>query len=77
MVNYHQIAYDRYKIYDPYHFKQQVFVHDEFDCISKKAYTEKLCEALVDGADKVTSDFNVNIPIKADALTGPSWQQCH
>lgn len=77
MVNYHQIAYEKYNIYDPRDFRQQCFVHDEFDCIVKPTAADTLCAALEEGASKVTSDFNLNIPIKADAIKGFSWYDCH
>lgn len=77
MVNYHQIAWEKHKIFDPVHFKQQAFIHDEYDCICKDAQVEQLASALEEGASKVTTDFNTNIPIAGDAMIGKSWQECH
>lgn len=77
MVNYHQIAYEKYKIYDPMHFKQQLFLHDEYDCIVKTEHVHKLADALEEGASKTSIDYNTNIPIKAEAKIGTCWYDCH
>lgn len=77
MVNYHQIAWEKHKIFDPEHFKQQAYIHDEYDCICKPDHVEALCDALETGATKVTKDFNMNIPIAADSMVGGNWALCH
>lgn len=80
MVNYHQLAINHglsnSKSGD---FYQQAYVHDEFQvaCIDEPIKIETLRSSLRDGASKVTTDFNMRIPIKADAGFGSNWSDTH
>lgn len=76
MVNYHSIAADL-GLVDTVDYKQQAFIHDEYDCICKTDKAHILAQALEEGAAKVTTDFSTNIPIKADAKIGQDWYECH
>ena len=80
MVNYHYLAKQRGLLNGKnLDFYQQAYVHDEFQaaCRDDKAILDTLCSSLVDGAAKITTDFNMNIPIKADAKYGNSWADTH
>lgn len=70
MINYHTLAHD-------IPFYQSAFVHDEFQCTCLTGYEDQLKQALVDGAAMVTSQFNMNIPIRSDAVSGQSWAETH
>ena len=80
MVNYHDIAasngLSQGKNKD---FYQQAYVHDEYQvaCIDDPIKIDLLKQSLRDGAAKVTIDFSMNIPIKADATHGQSWADTH
>lgn len=80
MINYHNLAISRgltnYKTGD---FYQQAYIHDEFQvaCINDEEKIEILKSSLRDGASKVTTDFNMKIPIKADATSGENWSETH
>lgn len=80
MVNYHQLAISSGLINSRFgDFYQQAYVHDEFQvaCINDESKIEILRQSLRDGASKVTTDFNMRIPIKADAGFGKSWADTH
>ena len=80
MENYHAIADSLGLINGRYHdFYQQAYIHDEFQvaCIDDPDKIDKLKTALRDGAAKVTTDFNMQIPVKADATHGASWADTH
>lgn len=80
MENYHELAITNGLINSKSgDFYQQAYIHDEFQvaCIDIPDKIETLKASLRDGASKVTTDFNMRIPIKADATSGKSWAETH
>ena len=80
MVNYHDLAKE-YGLENGRgkDFYQQAYVHDEYQvaCINVPEKIELMKQALREGASKVTTDFNTQIPIRADAGEGTSWAETH
>lgn len=76
MVNYNNIAKEKGLIFG-LDYWQSAYIHDEFQCTCLEEHVETLKQALIDGASKVTADFKVNIPIKADAISGSTWSDTH
>lgn len=76
MVNYHQLAQDS-GLYPKLDYNQYAYIHDEFQCGCDATKAHILCNALEEGAAQITEQFNMNIPIKADATTGPDWSHTH
>ena len=77
MVNYHNIAQAKYKLRPFTHYKQYAYIHDEFECGCRADLAPLLAAALEEGAAQVTEQFNINLPIRADAHIGPNWAEVH
>ena len=76
MANYHTLAKEA-GLKLPEDWWQSAYIHDEFQCPCKKDKTEILEKCLEEGAAMVTEQFNMNLPIKADAEHGLSWEETH
>ena len=76
MINYNHLAHDRGLIFGE-HYWQSAFIHDEYQCTCLDGYQQTLMECLEEGASLVTTDFSMNLPIKADATYGKTWSQTH
>jgi len=77
MVNYHNITQTKYKLRPFTHYKQYAYIHDEFECGCRADLAPLLAAALEEGAAQVTEQFNINLPIRADAHIGPNWAEVH
>ena len=76
MVNYVDLAYENGLEFGEDYW-QSAYVHDEYQCPAKKSKAKDLCFCLEEGASKVTTDYNFNLPIRADAQIGQSWADTH
>ena len=56
---------------------QSAFIHDEFQCTCIDADIPQLMVNLEEGAALVTTQFNMNLPIQADAVSGLTWSDTH
>lgn len=76
MVNYNKLCSEN-NLQFGIDYWQSAFIHDEYQttCIYHKAPI--VSEALIKGASMVANQFNMNIPIKADAKYGITWEETH
>ncbi|MFA7029620.1 MAG: DNA polymerase [Candidatus Cloacimonadaceae bacterium] len=76
MVNYNKLAEEAGMIFGRDYW-QSAYIHDEYVCTCLPEYSKILGECLEKGAFMVTKQFNMNLPIKADAVSGLTWQETH
>jgi len=75
MVNYHHLAQQSLTLGTDYW--QSAYIHDEYQCTVLPQHTSTLMQCLEDGASMVTQQFSMNLPIRADAVSGPDWSTTH
>lgn len=76
MVNYNRLARESGLVVG-HDYWQSAYVHDEFQCTCLSQHVDTLKHCLESGAALVTEQFSMNIPIKADAVSGPTWADTH
>ena len=76
MVNYNKLAEEAGMVFGKDYW-QSAYIHDEYQCTCLIKYVENLKQYLEEGAFMVTKQFNMNLPIKADAASGLTWQETH
>lgn len=76
MVNYHHLAKEK-GLQLGTDYWQSAYVHDEYQCPCLPHLADTLGECLEAGASKVTFDFNMNIPIRANYSVGQTWADTH
>lgn len=77
MVNFHDILRFRYRLIHGEHYRQVLWVHDEFQVECVPEYAEVVGQAMVDGIRKVTQDFNLRIPLDGEYKIGTNWSETH
>lgn len=75
-VNYHHLAAENYLVLGTDYW-QSAYIHDEYQCPCLPQHTSTLMQCLEDGAAMVTQQFSMNLPIRADATSGPDWSSTH
>ncbi len=76
MVNYNELAEAKGLVFGK-DWWQAAYIHDEFQCPCKVSATDTLEWCLEQGAMMVTDQFEMNLPIKADAVAGANWEFTH
>ena len=76
MVNYNNLAHEN-GLVTGIDYWQSAYVHDEFQCPSIIGKEELLMQCLEAGAYQVTFDYDMKLPIKADAVSGLNWSETH
>ena len=76
MMNYHHLAKQK-GLQLGTDYWQSAYIHDEYQCPCLPHLGDTLGECLEAGAAKVTTDFNMNIPIRADYVVGQTWKDTH
>jgi DNA polymerase I-like protein with 3'-5' exonuclease and polymerase domains len=76
MVNYNQLAAEQGLILGEDYW-QSAYIHDEFQCTCLPENVNILKNILEEGAAMVTHNFSMNIPIRADAVSGADWASTH
>ncbi len=76
MVNYTHLAHDR-GLVTGVDYWQSAYIHDEFQCPCVIGKHTLLMQCLEEGAAQVGPDYDMKIPIKADAVFGSDWSKTH
>jgi len=59
------------------HYRQVLFVHDEFQCEARPEHVERVGQLMVDGIRKVTNDYNLRCPLDGEYKVGQNWAETH
>ena len=76
MINYNHLAQSNGFVLG-IDYWQSAYIHDEFQCTCINGRQDELMEYLEAGAAMVTEQFNMNLPIRSDAVSGLTWKDTH
>lgn len=76
-VNFHTLAEEHPKLKLGKNWKQNAFIHDEYQCACKESLATTLGDIMIDGCNMIQKQFDMNIIIAADYQVGMSWADTH
>ena len=76
MVNFHALCSD-HGLTHGQHYRQVLFVHDEFQCEALPEHVDRVGEFMVQGIKDVTQDFSLRCPLDGEYKVGDNWAETH
>lgn len=76
MVEFHRLAAARGLVHGE-HYRQVLFVHDEFQCEALPEHADTVGQAMVDGIIEAGHVLNLRCPLDGEYKTGADWSETH
>lgn len=76
MVEFHRIARERGLVHGE-HFRQVLWVHDEFQCEALPEHVDAVGQSMVDGIRKAGEVLNIRCPLDGEYDVGDNWSETH